>query len=43
MELVVVVAVLQIFLFLWFIDTLGKIKLYLRDIRDTAQRLDRDL
>jgi hypothetical protein len=34
--------VLQIMLFFWFIDTLGSIKLYLRDIRDIAQRLDRD-
>jgi len=35
--------VLQIMLFFWFIETLGKIKLYLRDIRDIAQRWDREL
>jgi len=35
--------VLQVMLFFWFIETLGKIKVYLRDIRDIAQRLDREL
>jgi hypothetical protein len=43
MELALVVFVLQILLFFWFIETLGKIKVYLRDIRDIAQRLDREL
>jgi hypothetical protein len=44
MELVAfIIIVVQIMLFFWFIETLGKIKLYLRDIRDIAQRLDRDL
>jgi hypothetical protein len=27
----------QIFLFFWFIDAIGKIKVYLRDIRDIVQ------
>lgn len=44
MELVAfIIIAVQIMLFFWFIETLGKIKLYLRDIRDIAQRLDRDL
>jgi hypothetical protein len=44
MELVAfIIIVVQVMLFFWFIETLGKIKLYLRDIRDIAQRLDRDL
>lgn len=42
MELVELLAsgmiLLQITLLLWFIDTLGKIKGYLREIRDIAQR-----
>lgn len=38
-----IIIVVQVMLFMWFIETLGKIKLYLRDIRDVAQRLDRDL
>jgi hypothetical protein len=44
MELVAfIIIAVQIMLFFWFIETLEKIKLYLRDIRDIAQRLDRDL
>lgn len=44
MELVpLIILVVQIMLFLWFIETLWQIKVYLRDIRDIAQRLDRDL
>ena len=34
------IVLLQVALFFWFIDTLGKIKVYLRDIRDIAQRSD---
>ena len=34
--------VLQLILLLWFIDTLGTIKVYLRDIRDIAKRPDRN-
>ncbi len=34
--------IILFFLFFWFIDTLGKIKVYLRDIRDIAQRSDRN-
>lgn len=40
MELIILITMLQISLFLWFIDTLGKIKVYLKDIRDIAQRLE---
>ncbi len=43
MELVAfIIIAVQVMLFFWFIETLGKIKLYLRDIRDIAQRLDGD-
>ena len=33
----------QITLLLWFISTLGEIKLYLREIRDILRQTDRSL
>lgn len=33
-----VIIVIQIVVFIWFIDTLGKIKVYLREIRDSLER-----
>lgn len=32
------IILLQIVVIVWVIDTLGKIKIYLRDIRNTLQR-----
>jgi hypothetical protein len=34
---------IQLALLLWFIDTLGSIKLYLREIRDILRSPDRSL
>lgn len=33
-----VLILIQIVILIWFIDTLGKIKVYLREVRDTLQR-----
>ncbi len=37
-----ILVLLQIFLLLWFIDTLRSIKLYLRDIRDLLRQSTRN-
>ena len=37
-----VLVLLQLALLLWFIDTLGSIKIYLREIRDILRQPDRN-
>jgi hypothetical protein len=37
-----VLVLLQLALLLWFIDTLGSVKIYLREIRDILRQPDRN-
>jgi len=40
--LALLLVLIQLALILWFIDTLGSIKLYLREIRDLLRQPDRN-